>query len=181
MKVCFLSDLAWSMVFCVVFTLGLRVSEWHLSGSSLKIMAKRKKEVWNALLKHPPGKKKVTSTHILLTTSNHVVMPKYKRVVRYSCLICSAEPELFGGEYCTIIVIWCEQMIHWKSPWCWERLKAGGEGVRGWDGWTASLLQWTWVWANSRRWWGTGRPWHAFINGITKSPTRLGNWKQQYN
>ena len=133
-------------------------------------------------LKASTWKKKVTSTHILLTTSNHVVMPKYKRVVRYSCLICSAEPELFDGEYSTIIVIWCEQMIHWKSPWCWERLKAGGEGVRRWDGWTASLLQWTWVWANSRRWWGTGRPWHALVNGITKSPTRLGNWKQQqYN
>ena len=33
--------------------------------------------------------------------------------------------------------------------WCWERLKAGGEGDdRGWDGWTASTTQWTWVWAN---------------------------------
>ena len=36
-------------------------------------------------------------------------------------------------------------------PWCWERLRAG-EGVsRGWDGWMASLIQWTWVWANSGR------------------------------
>ena len=26
-------------------------------------------------------------------------------------------------------------MTHWKRPWCWERLKAGGEGDnRGWDG-----------------------------------------------
>ena len=25
---------------------------------------------------------------------------------------------------------------HWKRPWCWERLKAGGEGDdRGWNGW----------------------------------------------
>ena len=30
--------------------------------------------------------------------------------------------------------------------------------TRGWDGWMASLTQWTWVWANSRRWWGTGKP-----------------------
>ena len=30
---------------------------------------------------------------------------------------------------------------HWKIPWCWERLKAGGEGDnRGWDGWRASPL-----------------------------------------
>ena len=46
-----------------------------------------------------------------------------------------------------------------KRPWCWERLKAGGEGDdRGWDGWMASSTQWTWVWVNSRSWWWTGRP-----------------------
>ena len=26
-------------------------------------------------------------------------------------------------------------------------------GRWGWDGWMASLAQWTWVWANSRSWW----------------------------
>ena len=46
----------------------------------------------------------------------------------------------------------CEESTHLKWPWCWERLKAGGEGGdRGWDGWMASLTQWTWVWANSGR------------------------------
>ena len=45
---------------------------------------------------------------------------------------------------------WCEERTHLKSPWCWERLKAGGEGdTRGWDGWMASLTRWTWVWASS--------------------------------
>ena len=40
-----------------------------------------------------------------------------------------------------------------------ERLRAGGEGDdRGWDGWMASLTQWTWVWVNSESWWWTGRP-----------------------
>ena len=48
---------------------------------------------------------------------------------------------------------------HLKRPWCWERLRAGGEGDdRGWDGWMASLTQWTWVWVNSRSWWWTGKP-----------------------
>ena len=40
------------------------------------------------------------------------------------------------------------------KDWCWERLRAGGEGVggnKGWDGWMASLTQWTWVWANARK------------------------------
>ena len=59
----------------------------------------------------------------------------------------------------TILVIWCKQMTHWKSPWCWELLRAEGEeGIRGRDGWTASPMQWTWTWANSGRQWGTGRP-----------------------
>ena len=45
-----------------------------------------------------------------------------------------------------------------KRPWCWERLKAGGEGDnRGWDGWMASLTRWTWVWASSGSWWWTVR------------------------
>ena len=42
---------------------------------------------------------------------------------------------------------------------CWERLREGGEGDdRVWDGWIASLIQWTWVWVNSGSWWWTGRP-----------------------
>ena len=50
------------------------------------------------------------------------------------------------------LATWCEELTHWKRPWCWERLRAiGKEGNRGWDGWMASLSQWTWVWANSER------------------------------
>ena len=52
-----------------------------------------------------------------------------------------------------------EELIHWKRFWGWEGLGAGGEGDdRGWDGWMASLIQWTWVWVNSGSWWWTGRP-----------------------
>ena len=40
-----------------------------------------------------------------------------------------------------------------------ERLKAGEEGDdREWDGWMASLTQWTWVRADSGRWWRTEKP-----------------------
>ena len=39
------------------------------------------------------------------------------------------------------------KLTHCKRPWCWERLRAGGEGDnRGWDGWMASSTQQTWVW-----------------------------------
>ena len=50
----------------------------------------------------------------------------------------------------------CEQLTHWKRPWCWEGLGTGGEGDdRGWDGWMASPTRWPWV--NSGSWCWTGR------------------------
>ena len=59
----------------------------------------------------------------------------------------------------SILATWCEELTHWKRPWCWERLRAGGEGNnRGWDGRMASLTWWTWVWVDSGSWWWIGRP-----------------------
>ena len=56
------------------------------------------------------------------------------------------------------LATWCEELTHWKRSWCWERLKARGEGdYRGWDGWMASPTWWIWVWVSSRSWWWTGK------------------------
>ena len=45
-----------------------------------------------------------------------------------------------------------------KAPDAGKDLRARGEGIdRGWDVWMASLTQWTWVWANSRKSWRTGK------------------------
>ena len=63
--------------------------------------------------------------------------------------------------------------LMWRA-WCWERLKVGGEGDdRGFDGWMASLTQWTWAWVNSRSWWWTWKP--GMLHGVTKSQTRLSD------
>ena len=60
--------------------------------------------------------------------------------------------------YSNTLSTWCEELTHLKRPWCWERLRAGGEGDgRGWDGWMASPTQWTWVRACSGCWWWTGK------------------------
>ena len=73
-------------------------------------------------------------------------------------------PNIHWKDWCwswnsNTLATWCEELTHWKRPSCWARLKAGGEGDdRGWDGWMASLTQWTWVWANSGIWWWTGKP-----------------------
>ena len=63
-----------------------------------------------------------------------------------------------------------------ENPWCWERLKAGGEGDdRGWDGWMTSPTQWTWVWVSARSWWWTGKPGVLQSTGLQ---TQLGNWTE---
>ena len=36
--------------------------------------------------------------------------------------------------------------------------KAGERDDRGWDGWMTLLTEWTWVWANSGRYWKMGNP-----------------------
>ena len=56
------------------------------------------------------------------------------------------------------LATWYEEPTYWKSPWCWERLKAGEGDNRGWDGRMASPTRWTWVWVASRNWWWTGKP-----------------------
>ena len=72
------------------------------------------------------------------------------------------QPWIFIGKRCwssKILATWCEEPTHWKRPWFWERLRGRSEGSdRGWDGWMASLTQWTWVWANSGRQWSIGKP-----------------------
>ena len=72
-----------------------------------------------------------------------------------------------------------EGLTHWKRPWCWERLKVGREGYnRGWDGWMASLTQWTWVWVNSRSWWRTGKP--GVLRSMGSQRVRH-NWASELN
>ena len=64
-----------------------------------------------------------------------------------------------GTNLMNTLVTSCEELTHWKRPWRWEGLGAGGEGDdRGWDGRMASPTRWAWVWVNSGSWWWTGRP-----------------------
>ena len=79
-----------------------------------------------------------------------------------------------------ISTTWYEELMHWKRPWCWERLKVGGEGDdRGWDDWMASPTQGTWVWASSGSWWWTGRP--GMLQSIGLQRFRRLNWTEWLN
>ena len=61
----------------------------------------------------------------------------------------------------------------------WEGLGAGGDANnRGWDGWTGSRTQCTWVWVNSGSWWWTGRPGVLWFMGLK----RVGHdWATELN
>ena len=73
----------------------------------------------------------------------------------------------------------CEELTHWKRPWCWEGLEAGGEGDdRGWDDWMASPTRWTWVWVDSGSWWWTGRP--GMLRFMRSQAVRH-NWATELN
>ena len=86
--------------------------------------------------------------------------------------------EYYWQDWCWSWRSRCKQLTHWESPWCWERLRAEREeGVRGWDGWMASPMQWTWTWANFGRWWGTGR--HGVLQSMGLQ--RVGhNWATEW-
>ena len=62
------------------------------------------------------------------------------------------------------LATWCRELTHLKRPWCWEGLKAGGEGDdRGWDGWMASSTH------KLRELVMDREAWHGAVHGVTKS------------
>jgi len=83
------------------------------------------------------------------------------------------------------LIFWPPDVKNWlieKDSEYWERLRTGGEeDDRRWDGWMASLTQWTRVWASSGKWWRTGKPGMLQSMGVTKNQIPLSDWtkKQQ--
>ena len=79
-------------------------------------------------------------------------------------------------------VLWpldAKKQLIWKSPWCWERLKAGGEGDDSRrDGWMASLTLWTWVWISSMSWQWKGSLACMEVHVAAKCRTLPSNWTE---
>ena len=55
-------------------------------------------------------------------------------------------------------------------------LGASIKGVTGWDGWMASLTQWTWVWASLWEILKDREARRAAVHGATKTQTWLSDW-----
>ena len=102
--------------------------------------------------------------------SNHSILKEISPGCSLEGLMLKLKLQYFGH------LMW--RRTHWKRPWWWPRLKAGGEGDdRGWDGWMASPTQWTWVWARSGSWWWTGKPGVLQFMG-SQRVTRLSDWNE---
>ena len=75
---------------------------------------------------------------------------------------------------------WCKEPIHWKRPWCWERLRAGGGTgqlrMRWLDGITDTMdMNLSKLW----RQWRTGKPGVLQSMG-SQSWTQLNDWTTTY-
>ena len=81
-------------------------------------------------------------------------------------------------------VLWPPDVKNWltgedpDSGKDWGQEEKGGN--RGWDGWKASSIQWTWVWANFRRQWRTRKPDVLQSMGLP-SRTWLSDWTTTKN
>ena len=89
------------------------------------------------------------------------------------------QPWIFiGWTDAEVPILWLPdaESTHWERPWCWERLKAGGGGDRGWDGWsgfTDSMnmsLSKLWEMVKNRG------AWHAAVHGVANRRTQLRDW-----
>ena len=70
-----------------------------------------------------------------------------------------------------ILATWCEELTHWKRPWCWERLKAGGEGATedemvGWHHWLNDLTL-----SKLRETVKDREVWSVAVHGVAESDT----------
>ena len=81
------------------------------------------------------------------------------------------------------LVTWCKELIPWKRPWCWARLKAGGErDHKRWEGWMVSPIWCTGVWESSDSWWSTGKPGVLQSMGHKESDmTEWPNWADNHS
>ena len=77
------------------------------------------------------------------------------------------------------LATWCEELTHWKRPWCWERLKAGGEGDHrvGCLNGITDLMGMSLI-SNLRELVMDRDVWRAAVHGVTKSWTQLRDWTE---
>ena len=137
----------------------IKIQEVHQRTNSFKLWC------WTRLLSVPWTARRSNQSKSILKEIN----PEYS----LEGVVLKLKLQYFGT--------WCKKLTHWERPWWWERLKAGEEGDRGWNGWMTSLIQWTWFGANSKETVKDRGTWNTAVHGITKSWTQVTQQQQQHH
>ena len=77
-------------------------------------------------------------------------------------------------------ILWppdAKSWLIWKDPDAGKDWRQEEKGTTRWDGWMASPIQWTWVWASSKSWWWTGKLGMLQSMG-SQSWTWLSDWTE---
>ena len=150
-------DITWPSKVCLVKTMAFPVVMYGCESWTVKKAERRRIDAfevwcWRRLLRVPWTARR--SNQSILKKSN----PEYS----LEGLMLKLKLQYFAT--------WCKELTHWKRPWCWGKLRAGGEGDnRGQDGCMASPTRLTWVWEGSGSWWWVG-------SLARRSRTRLSDW-----
>ena len=89
------------------------------------------------------------------------------------------QPWIFLGRTVAeseVPILWLPDMMSQLTEKDCDAGQGGEGGNRGWDGWMASWTLWTWILANPRRQWRTGRPAALKSIGVANSCTQVSSW-----
>ena len=115
----------------------------------------------------------------MVMPSNHLILchpllllPSIFPSIRFfsnESALCIRQPKYWSFCFSTnTLTTWCKVPTHWKRPWCWQRLKAGEGGDRGWGGWMASVDSMDMSLSKLRGIVKDREAWCAAVHGVTE-------------
>ena len=107
---------------------------------------------------HSPWKNPAGPRQYLFHQEQEASLPVYHNPSSNQSVPKEINPECTGKDWCWIfntLATWCEELAHWRKTLMLGKIEGRRRSGRQWN---TLLTQWTWVWANSGRWWRTKKP-----------------------